>query len=102
MYISGRVYDDHLDFQAFLQFKEAIEATENAKLARDAAIRRENELSNEVMMLNSKLKTYKQETQQELQAIHNEEIKKLLQQLGSSEDEANRARHKVIVLRWYQ
>lgn len=100
MYAPGRVYGGHLDFQAFLRITEAIEAAENSKLARDAAVRRESELANEVRELNCKLKSHKQETQQELQVAHNEEIKKLLQQLENAEDEANRARHKVSDAGW--
>ncbi|GMH32563.1 hypothetical protein BSKO_00397 [Bryopsis sp. KO-2023] len=83
------------DSESFIRVKEAVDAAENAKSTRDAAIRKEVELRHEVESLNQKLKVYRQEAHAELQAAHSKHSNRLMVQLEQAEEEARRARHKL-------
>ena len=67
--------------KVFSRIKSALEASESAKLARDAALRREMELSRELECLNGKLANARQEVEQQLQREHEGQMMALQQQL---------------------
>lgn len=84
--------------QAFLRVNEAVESEENAKIARDTAIRREVELAREVEHLTKKLSSHKQEALEEFQTQQKTVLEQLSGRAEIAEDDAQRAKHQVAIL----